>query len=201
MRNPYEILGVRQGASEEEIKKAYRELVKQYHPDKYENNPLKNLAEDKLREINEAYDTLMKGFQGSTGNGGYSNTSTGNYGTNNNIFQEIRMEINRGNLNGAEAKLNAIPNRNGEWNFLMGMIHFRKGWFDSAYRLFNTACSMEPNNFEYRQMLNELNNRQQNYRQTYYGRSGRNDDMCGGNMCLKIWALDTCCECMGGDCI
>jgi molecular chaperone DnaJ len=201
MRNPYEVLGVRQGASEEEIKKAYRELVKQYHPDKYENNPLKNLAEDKLREINEAYDTLMKNFQGSnSSNGGYSsNGNSGSYGTNSNIFQEIRMEINRGNLNGAESKLNAISNRNGEWHFLMGMIHFRKGWFDSAYKLFNTACSMEPNNFEYRQMLNELNNRQQNYRQTYYGRGGRNDDMC--NICFKIWALDTCCECMGGDCI
>lgn len=200
MRNPYEVLGVRQGASEEEIKKAYRELVKKYHPDRYSDNPLQDLAEEKLREINEAYDTLMKNFQGSgSGYGGYSsNNQGGNYGEDG-PFQEIRMEINRGNLNGAEAKLNGISNRTGEWHFLMGMIHFRKGWFDSAHRFFNTACSMDPNNFEYRQMLNELNQRQTSYRQNYYGRRGGNDDMC--NMCFKIWAIDTCCECMGGDCI
>ena len=59
--NPYEVLGVSEGASEEEIKKAYKELVKKYHPDRYQNNPLSDLAEEKLQEINEAYDMLMKG--------------------------------------------------------------------------------------------------------------------------------------------
>ena len=58
--DPYEVLGVRQGASEEEIKAAYKELVKKYHPDKYQNNPLSDLAEEKLQEVNEAYDMLME---------------------------------------------------------------------------------------------------------------------------------------------
>ena len=65
MRNPYEVLGLKEGASIEEIKKAYRELVKKYHPDRYMDNPLSDLAEEKLREINEAYDILIK----SGGNG------------------------------------------------------------------------------------------------------------------------------------
>ena len=60
MRNPYEVLGLKEGASIDEIKKAYRELVKKYHPDRYMDNPLSDLAEEKLREINEAYDALMK---------------------------------------------------------------------------------------------------------------------------------------------
>ena len=197
MRNPYEVLGIKQGASQEEIKKAYRELVKQYHPDQYGNNPLRDLAEEKLREINEAYDSLTKNAQSSTNYSGYNNNNYNeNYGD---IYQQIRMDINKGNLGGAEAKLNSIHNRNAEWNFLMGLIHLRKGWFDSAYRLISTASSMDPNNFEYRQALNELNNRQQSYRQNYYGRGAKNDDMC--NICFKIWAIDTCCECMGGDCI
>ena len=56
MKNPYEVLGIKEGASDEEIKKAYRELVKKYHPDKYVNNPLADLAAEKMKEINDAYE-------------------------------------------------------------------------------------------------------------------------------------------------
>ena len=55
MRDPYSVLGVDQNASDEEIKKAYRELARKYHPDNYQNNPLADLAEEKMKEINEAY--------------------------------------------------------------------------------------------------------------------------------------------------
>lgn len=204
MKNPYEVLGIKETATPDEIKKAYRELVKQYHPDRYENNPLKDLAEEKLREINEAYDTLTK--KGNTGSNGYgsssSSTSSYNTGYSNNAggnLQQVRMDINRGNLGGAEATLNSITNRNAEWNFLMGIIHYRKGWHDSAFNYINTASRMEPNNFEYRQTLNQLTRTQSSYRNTYYGQRNSSDDMC--NTCMNLWMLDTCCECMGGDCI
>lgn len=203
MKNPYEVLGIKETATQDEIKKAYRELVKQYHPDKYENNPLKDLAEEKLRDINEAYDTLMK--KNSSASNSYNNSNA--YGSSNSNYnnysnqnlQQIRMDINRGNLSGAEAALNSITNRNAEWNFLMGIIHLRKGWHDSAYNYINTACRMDPNNFEYRQTLNQLTRTQANYRNIYYGQRNSSDDMC--NTCMNLWMLDTCCECMGGDCI
>lgn len=57
-KNPYEVLGVRPGASQEEIKKAYRQLVKKYHPDSYRDHPLEGLAKEKMQEINQAYDQL-----------------------------------------------------------------------------------------------------------------------------------------------
>ena len=60
MNDPYSVLGVSPNASDEEIKKAYRELVKKYHPDNYANNPLADLAEDKMKEVNEAYDAIVK---------------------------------------------------------------------------------------------------------------------------------------------
>ena len=56
MNNPYKVLGVNEGASQEEIRSAYLKLVKKYHPDKYTDSDLKELANEKLVEVNEAYD-------------------------------------------------------------------------------------------------------------------------------------------------
>ena len=60
MRDPYQVLGVSQDASEEEIKKAYRKLSRMYHPDANINNPNKAQAEEKFKEIQQAYQQIMK---------------------------------------------------------------------------------------------------------------------------------------------
>lgn len=60
MRDPYTVLGVSSNASDQEIKKAYRELARKYHPDNYVDNPLADLAEEKMKEINEAYEAIQK---------------------------------------------------------------------------------------------------------------------------------------------
>ena len=73
MNDPYEVLGVSQNSTPAEIKSAYIGLVKKYHPDKYQNNPLADLAEEKLQEVNEAYDIITKG-------GGRSPQSQQGYG-------------------------------------------------------------------------------------------------------------------------
>ena len=74
MKDPYSVLGVSQSASDDEIKKAYRELARKYHPDNYQNNPLADLAEEKMKEINEAYDAITKQR---AGGGGYQQQPTG----------------------------------------------------------------------------------------------------------------------------
>ena len=60
MTNPYTVLGVDRTATDDEIKKAYRELAKKYHPDNYADSPLADLAEEKMKEINEAYDAIQR---------------------------------------------------------------------------------------------------------------------------------------------
>lgn len=90
MRDPYQVLGVSRDASEEEIKKAYRKLSRIYHPDANVNNPNKDQAEEKFKEIQQAYQQIMKereqGIYGgsqsrdSYGNGsGYGGRETGGY--------------------------------------------------------------------------------------------------------------------------
>lgn len=84
MRDPYEVLGVPQGASDDEIKAAYRKLAKKYHPDL---NGGSAEAEAKMKEVNEAYTLLIKhkgqyqsGPSGSSGYGGSYGSGYGGYG-------------------------------------------------------------------------------------------------------------------------
>ena len=60
MMNPYQVLGISPGASDDEIKKAYRALSRKYHPDANINNPNKAQAEEKFKEVQQAYDQIMK---------------------------------------------------------------------------------------------------------------------------------------------
>lgn len=77
MRDPYQVLGVSRSASEEEIKKAYRALSRKFHPDANINNPNKEAAEEKFKEIQQAYQQIMKErTAGSSGYGGYQNRSS-----------------------------------------------------------------------------------------------------------------------------
>lgn len=197
MKNPYETLGVNENASKDEIKKAYRTLAKKFHPDQYGDNPLKDLAEDKMREINEAYDYLMKNNPQSNSN--YSNNydSSNSYSASN-TYADIESDIRNGNFASAEQKLNKVGTRNAEWNYLMGLVNLQRGWYNDAFNNLNTACSLEPYNMKYRQALNRLNNMNSSYRQPYYNTRRGDSSLC--DMCATLYCMDCCCESMGGGC-
>ena len=78
--DPYKVLGVSPNASEEEVKSAYRQLVKKYHPDNYADSPLADLANEKMQEVNEAYDMIINRLRanGQSSSQG-SNASGGSY--------------------------------------------------------------------------------------------------------------------------
>ena len=108
------------------------------------------------------------------------------------------MCIQRRDIRGAEAILSRIADRNAEWYYLNGIVHMNKGWYDSALQNISTAANMDPNNFEYRQTLNQLQSRTRSYGNPY--RTTRNTaNAC--DCCMDLWCLDTMCECMGGDLI
>lgn len=196
MENPYKVLGVREGATMEEIKAAYKELAKKYHPDKYVNNPLGDLAAEKMKEINEAYDYLTK----NQGNAGNSYSSSGTYRSGNN-YAQIRNLINLGNIGEAERMLNGINIRDAEWNYLMGMVMMRKGWYDSAYQYLLHATQMAPHNAEYRNAFNSISRAGGAYRNmgTNYGYGTGGMSTC--DCCSNLICADCCCEMMGGDLI
>lgn len=182
MKDPYEVLGVPHGASEEEIKKAYKELVRKYHPDRYTDNPLADLAQEKMKEINEAYDALTKGGT-STQHTTARNTYQGG-GT----LAEVRRMIQMGQLDAAESYLDGIANHNAEWYYLRGVIAHRRGWMDEASQNFRIAVSMDPMNMEYRNAVNSCGRGAYTYRQEQYGNGMGNDaccDLCTAMMCMN----------------
>ncbi|MGN0453126.1 MAG: J domain-containing protein [Ruminococcus sp.] len=207
-KNPYTVLGVAENATDEQVKSAYRSLAKKYHPDNYEDSPLRDLATDKMKEINEAYDEIMKlrkegktysSDRASRTNGGY--TAEGYTRTN---YPDVRNYIRAGRLDDAQVILNGVPadRRDAEWNFLMGLIYYRRGWTDEAYNYFRIAYEKEPQNPEFRQAFDRMN-RQRSYTSTEYNKTypSSNSGCSSCDICSALCCADTCCECMGGDCI
>lgn len=197
MRDPYEVLGVPRGASKEQVKAAYRELAKKYHPDNYINSPLAENANKKMQEINEAYDAIISGNTGSF----HSNTGSASGYTHNN-YQQVRDLMNLGKLDMAEQLLeNMSPNtRDAQWYYLKGQINYQRGWTDQAYTYFATAYNMQPNNAEYRHAYENLSSQRSGGFRTN-GRHNQGSDCDACSICQGLLCADCCCECMGGDCI
>ncbi len=195
MRDPYEVLGVSKNATDDEIKNAYRELARKYHPDNYADNPLSDLASEKMTEINEAYDAIMNMRRGS------SNNSGGAYGSQTN-FPEIRSLISQNRLEQAQELLDGVPpqKRDAEWYFLNGTVLYRRGWFDQAYTSFATAVRMNPQNPEYQNAMRGAQ-RQSGAQYNPYRSDGYGGGCSGCDVCQGLICADCCCECMGGDLI
>lgn len=198
MKNPYEVLGVSQNATDEEIKTAYRNLAKKYHPDNYNDSPLADLAEEKMKEINEAYDSICDMRR----NGSSSNYSSGSYGTNSSYsstsYPDVRQYIMNGRLDDALEVLNGVPegSRNAEWYFLMGMIYSRKGWGDQAYNYFQRAYQMDPGNPEFKAAFNSVNSRRAYANPGYNTNSGMGCSVC--DICTGLMCANCLCNCCGG---
>lgn len=197
MKDPYKVLGVSPSDGDDEIKKAYRELARKYHPDNYTDPNLSELAEEKMKEINEAYDAVKKMREGNSGNTysySQSDSSSSRYG-------EIRRLINSGRFANAEGLLDAVPmaERNAEWFYLKGCVLMNRGSYFEAKRHIDTACSMDPGNGEYQKARADMNSYTGRYGRTTTSNTGSSFDGC--DICTTLLCADCLCECMGGDLI
>ncbi len=202
MKNPYEVLGVSPDASDEEVKKAYRALARKYHPDKYRDSDLADVANEKMKEINAAYEEIQKMRSGknSSGSQSFYNGNPRTDGASDRRFAEVRRLINDNSIADAERILRGMEAtaQNAEWHFLMGCVAFKRGYFLDAQKLFDRACGMDPYNAEYRAARDQLRAQTAGYGNGYRTASSA-DQAC--NCCSSLLCADCCCEAMGGDLI
>ena len=208
MTDPYKVLGVSRDAADDDIKKAYRALARKYHPDNYAGSDLADLAGEKMKEINEAYDTIQreranKGSSGSSQGGyqynpgGTAGSSYAGSGASAPTLNRIRILINSGRFSEAGILLDSIPagERSAEWNYLKGCTLLQRGWYHDAQKYFEIACYMDPANAEYQAALQNMRTSAGQYGKTYTNIGGCSTcDLCQGLICA-----DCLCECCGGD--
>lgn len=231
LQDPYRILGVNQGATDAEIKKAYRKLSRQYHPDSNTagTEQERKRAEEKFREIQEAYSQIVEersgngaGYGGFSGYGGYGAGGSAGRASASSEDQYLMAAMNylrAGKYNEAIHTLGLIEKekQGARWNYLNAIANTGLGNHVMAREYAERAVELEPNNIEYRQYYQRLLSGQNtNPYQGFgtfgggygggpggyggYGSYGGTYTSCGsGSLCCDLMCADMMCECMGGD--
>lgn len=217
MFDPYSVLGVSRDASDEEIKKAYRKLSRKYHPDANINNPNKEQAEEKFKEIQQAYDQIMKEREyGSSYGGGNNYGSYGDFGdfggfggfggtrnSANNGYQDeeaVRRQaasnyINSGHYREAMNVLSGLKQRGGEWYYLSALANMGLGNNVNALNDIHEAVRQDPNNMQYRMAQQRMEGGGTWYQQQqnpFGGMPSADSDYCM-KICLANLICGLCC--------
>lgn len=216
MKNPYEVLGISPDASDEEIKKAYRKLSRKYHPDANVDNPNKEQAEEKFKEVQAAYQDIMNkgsakgaggygnfsgfgsygGFGGYSGFGGYDRGSTGSEDEDSLYINAAYRYAANGLYREAMNVLGQVKIKNARYYYVSALANAGLHNQTAALEHIRIAVSMEPGNEEYRHFLQYLQSGGQWYtaRGMGYGNPMGND----GGFCFRLCLANMLCNLCGG---
>lgn len=202
MFDPYSVLGVSRDASDEEIKKAYRRLSRKYHPDANINNPNKAQAEEKFKEVQQAYDQIMKEREyGSSSYGGYNGGGFGGFGGQSAAGYQDEESIRRqaasnyiqsGHYQEAMNVLSSLKQRNGQWYYLSSIANMGLGNNMNALSDIREAVRLEPDNMQYRMMLQRMESGGTWYQEQQNPFGGMPSD--GDNFCMKLCLANMACS-------
>ncbi len=172
--DPYTVMGLSPDATDEEIKKKYRTLVRQYHPDL---NPDDADAACRMSEINEAYELIRSGSRehirtdketaehGSFYSGGtafyyefkaHENADGGFFRYSQDPYKEIERCIMLGNYSRAADILDNLNERNGRWFYYTALVYYESGYFSDALRFAERAHILEPDNRKFKELYERI---------------------------------------------
>jgi len=217
MRDPYEVLGISRNASEEEIKKVYKSLSRKYHPDANINNPRKEEAEEKFKEIQQAYQQIMKertegysyrgsSYYGGTRSEGYRGYSYGGSRTGYEEDSHLRAAGNyirngyykeaRNVLDAMAAEMGGQASLDARWYYYSALAHAGLGNQVAALEHAKRASALEPGNAEYANLVYQFENGGTWYtqRQFTYGQPV----VMGDDWCMKMCIANLICNACGG---
>lgn len=143
--NAYEILNVAPTASREEIRAAYRDLARRWHPDRFLAGPERDWANGKMADINAAYRACLDGL--TNARGALRNDDDG--------LRQVQQLIDDGMYSSARKKLMGLSTRCAEWNFLFGWVLMRQNELDKALIYLSVAVHQNPNSVKYARALRE----------------------------------------------
>lgn len=164
--NPYKVLGVPDGASEEECTKAYKKLAKKYHPDL---NPDDKDAADKMAQINAAYDQIKNNKASYDSFSSHKNYSSINSSAD--YYSATVNFINNNQFDQALNLLGKIEDISAQWYYLSAVANFGKRNYSLANEHITIACNLEPSNFVYRQTKSKIESQANNGFGSVYGYS------------------------------
>ena len=214
--DPYKVLGLSPGASDEEVKAAYRKLAKKYHPDL---NPGNQRAAERMNEINAAYDQIKNpqaqdSFGGSSyGGSAYGSAYSGNWGgaysgayrsaeeQERNELRAARNFIRSREFTQAVNALSGVPvsQRDGEWYYLHAIANYNLGNRVAALDSARRACAFAPGNERYRQLLEQIQQGAQTYDTAGEGFGFRSVNLGNNNLCMSLCVANLVCNlCCGG---
>ncbi len=139
MQEYYEILGLTPESSNEEIERAYQQLKEKYSKERFLEGNAGNFAAKQLTKVETAYHEIMESRNYKSKDG---DTFSYNY-------EEIELLIKKGDVSGAQSKLDDITDRNAEWHYLQSVIFYKKNWMNESKKQLEIALSIEPHNAKY----------------------------------------------------
>lgn len=144
--NPYQVLQISPTATREEIRAAYRDLVRRWHPDRFTAGPERDWATEKMANITAAYRRCIS-----------DDPNAIRTADEKAALERIEGMIESGDLALARRELMSLTGRGAEWNYLLGTILMHSDERAKARIYLSIAAHQQPDNERYAQALRKAN--------------------------------------------
>lgn len=204
--NPYEILGIAENATPQEIEEKHLQLREKYQKDRFLPGEAGEEASEKLQQIEVAYRDILLAKEESKQTQDFKEEED---------YSEIQQMIMNNRLDDAQTKLDNRVTRDAEWHYIQSILFYKRNWFLESKKQLELACQMEPDNQRYKQSLEKLtkilasntispDQLRTTSRPVDNGpRVGAGNGTCTGSWCMDCILCNACCDCMqcmGGGC-